>query len=75
MIVNISREIDDSKIRMGRARIKITQQELGRRTGLTREKINALENAKCRIVEYGLLEKIANVFGIQANELLKKEER
>lgn len=75
MIVSISKEIDDSKIRMERARLKISQRELAERTGTSREKINAIENAKCKKVQIELLEKLANVFNLTVEDLLKKEER
>lgn len=74
MVVNISREVDDTKIRMERARIKMTQQVLADKVETSREKINLIENAKCKRVKYELLEKIANVFNLKTNDLLKKEE-
>lgn len=75
MVVNFSKEIDVSKIRMERARLKISQKDLAEKAGTAREKINAIENGRCKKVKYGLLEKIANAFDIQAEDLLKKEER
>jgi transcriptional regulator with XRE-family HTH domain len=75
MVVNISKEIDNAKIRIERARLNISQRELAEKVKTSREKINAIENAKCKKVKYELLEKIANVFNVQINELLKKEER
>ncbi len=75
MIVNIPKEIDDSKIRMERARLKISQNDLAKRVGVSREKINLIENAKYKILKYELLDKIANVFQIKIQDLLKKEER
>lgn len=75
MIVNVSKEIDDSKIRMERARLHITQRELAERTGTSREKINAIENVKCKKVQIELLEKLAEVFRMNVEDLLKKEER
>lgn len=75
MIVNISKEIDDSKIRMERARLKISQLELARRVKTSREKINAIENARCKKVKYELLKEIAKTFNLKAEDLLKKEER
>lgn len=75
MIVNISKEIDDSKIRMERARLKISQRELANLTGTSREKINAIENVKCKRVQIELLEKLAEVFKLNVEDLLKKEER
>ncbi len=75
MIVNVSKEIDDSKIRMERARLHITQRELAERTGTSREKINAIENVRCKKVQIELLEKLAEVFRLNVEDLLKKEER
>ncbi len=75
MIANISKEIDDSKIRMERARLHISQRELAERTGTSREKINAIENVKCKKVQIELLEKLAEVFRLNVEDLLKKEER
>ena len=75
MIVSVSKEIDDSKIRMERARLHISQKELAQRIETTREKINAIENAKCKKVQIELLEKLANVFELKVEDLLKKEER
>ena len=75
MVVDISKEIDDSKIRMERARLHISQKELAQRTGTTREKINAIENDKCKKVQIELLEKLANVFELKVEDLLKKEKR
>ena len=71
MIVSVSKEIDDSKIRMERARLHISQKELAQRIGTTREKINAIENAKCKKVQIELLEKLANVFELKVEDLLK----
>lgn len=75
MVVDISKEIDDSKIRMERARLHISQKELAQRIGTTREKINAIENAKCKKVQIELLEKLANIFELKVEDLLKKEKR
>lgn len=75
IVVDISKEIDDSKIRMERARLHISQKELAQRIGTTREKINAIENAKCKKVQIELLEKLANVFELKVEDLLKKEKR
>lgn len=75
MVIDISKEIDDSKIRMERARLHISQKELAQRIGTTREKINAIENAKCKKVQIELLEKLANIFELKVEDLLKKEKR
>ena len=65
--------VSDEKIRMQRARLHISQQELANRTGLKREKITAIENNKCKKVEENVLKKIANAFDLQIEDLLKKE--
>lgn len=69
------KEVSDEKIRMQRAKLHISQQELANRTGLTREKIMAIENAKCKKVTFETLEKLANAFEVNVEDLLKKEER
>ncbi len=75
MIVKAVKEIDDSKIRMQRARLRISQRELAERVGTSRDKINAIENSKCKKVDCELLERIAKEFELQTQDLLKKEER
>ena len=68
-------EVSDEMIRMQRAKLHISQKELANRTGLTREKIMAIENAKCKKVTTEALEKLANAFDLELEDLLKKEER
>lgn len=68
-------EVSDEMIRMQRAKLHISQQELAIRTGLSREKITALENAKCKIVSETILSKLADIFNVEVEDLLKKEER
>ena len=68
-------EISDERIRMERAKLHISQKELAIRTGITREKIMAIENAKCKNVEKETLEKLAKEFNVELNELFKKEKR
>lgn len=68
-------KVSDEKIRMHRARLHISQQELANRTGLTREKITAIENSKCKKVSEEILQKLADVFDLKVEDLLKKEER
>ena len=75
MLVKIIKEIDDAEIRMQRARLKLSQRELAEKVGTSREKINAIENSRCKKVECELIEKIADEFGLQWQDLLKKEER
>lgn len=68
-------KVSDEKIRMQRAKLHISQQELANRTGLTREKITAIENAKCKKVSEEVLQKLADAFNLKVEDLLKKEER
>lgn len=68
-------QVSDEAIRMQRARLHISQRELAERTGLTREKIMAIENAKCKKVEEETLQRIANAFDLKLEDLLKKQER
>lgn len=67
--------VSDEKIRMQRARLHISQQELAKRTGLTREKIMAIENAKCKKVSEEVLQKLAEAFNLKVEDLLEKQER
>ncbi len=75
MIVKISKEIDECKIRMQRARLKMSQRELAQKVKTSREKINSIENARCKTVKIELLEEIANIFDLDVQDLFKKEER
>lgn len=68
-------EVSDEKIRMQRARLHISQKELAKRTGVTREKIVAIENAKCKKITEEILQKLASAFNLEVEDLLKKEER
>lgn len=68
-------QVSDEAIRMQRARLHISQQELANRTGLTREKITAIENARCKKVSQEILQKLAEAFDLKVEDLLKKEER
>lgn len=75
MVLVKEMQVSDEAIRMHRARLHISQQELANRTGLTREKIMAIENAKCKKVTEETLQRIANAFDLKLEDLLKKEER
>lgn len=68
-------QVSDEQVRMQRAKLHISQEELARRTGLKREKIMAIENKKCKKVQIEILEKLANIFEVKVEDLLKKEER
>lgn len=67
--------VSDEQIRMQRAKLHITQDELAKKSGLTRAKIVAIENNKCKKVSEEILEKLAKVFKLKVKDLLKKEER
>lgn len=75
MILVKEMQVSDEVIRMQRAKLHISQQELANRTGLTREKITAIENAKCKKVPEEVLRKLADAFNLKVEDLLKKEER
>lgn len=66
-------QISDEAVRMQRAKLHISQDELARRSKLTRAKIVAIENAKCKKVAEETLQKIADVFNVKIEDLLKKE--
>ncbi len=68
-------EVSDEMIRMQRARLHISQKELAQRTGMTREQVLAMENAKCKKITETSLKKLATVFGVKVEDLLKKEMR
>lgn len=75
MIVNISKEVDTTKIRMERARLNISQRQLAEKIKTKRETINAIENKRRKTVKFETLEKIAKIFNLQPEDLLVKEER
>ncbi len=75
MILVKEMQVSDEAIRMERARLHISQQELADRTGLKRAKIMAIENAKCKKVPEEILQKLADAFNLKVEDLLKKEER
>lgn len=75
MILVREREVSDEMIRMQRAKLHITQDGLAKITGLTRAKIMAIENSKCKKVTVETLEKLASAFNVTVEDLLKKEER
>ena len=60
---------------MERARLKMSQRELAQKVKTSREKINSIENARCKTVKIELLEEIANIFDLDVQDLLKKEKR
>ncbi len=75
MNVLIPFQVDATRIRMERARLKMSQRELAQKVKTSREKINSIENARCKTVKIELLEEIANIFDLDVQDLLKKEKR
>lgn len=75
MILVKEMQVSDEAIRMQRARLHISQRELAEKIGLTREKIMAIENAKCKKVTEETLQKLADAFNLKLEDLLKKQER
>lgn len=75
MIVNIPKKVDATKIRMERARLNLDRNELADRIGETRYVLSSIENEKYKTVKLTVLEKLAEAFDLQVEDLLKKEER
>lgn len=75
MIVNVPFKVDTTKIRMERARLNLDKKQLADKIGETRFVIGSIENEKYKTVKYAVLEKLANIFGLKVEDLLKKEER
>lgn len=68
-------KVDATRIRMERARLNLDKTQLAERIGETRFVIGSIENEKYKTVKLTVLEKIANVFDLKVEDLLKKEER
>ena len=75
MVVNIPRKVDATKIRMERARLNLDRNQLADKIGETRYVLGSIENEKYKMVKLTVLEKLAKVFNLQVEDLLKKEER
>lgn len=74
MFITEIKEVSATKIRMQRAKLHISQQKLGNIIGISREKINAIENNRCKKINRDILLKLANAFNVEEKDLLKKEE-
>ncbi|BFH59618.1 helix-turn-helix transcriptional regulator [Paenibacillus azoreducens] len=61
-------EVLENTIKMNRARLQLTQEQLAERIGVTRKTINTIENGKF-IPSTVLAIKLAKVFGITVEEL------
>lgn len=61
-------EVLENTIKLNRARLQLTQEQLAERVGVTRKTINTIENGKF-IPSTILAIKLAKVFGITVEEL------
>lgn len=75
MDVMIPFKVDTTKIRMERARLNLDKTELAQKIGETRFVISSIENDKYKTVKITVLEKLAKVFNLNVEDLIKKEER
>lgn len=75
MQVIIPYNIDTEKIRMERARLNLNKKQLADKIGETRFVIGSIENEKYKTVKLNVLEKLAKVYNLKVEDLLKKEER
>lgn len=75
MQVIIPYSIDTEKIRMERARLNLNKKQLADKIGETRFVIGSIENEKYKTVKLNVLEKLAKVYNLKVEDLLKKEER
>lgn len=75
MIVMMPFQVDTTKIRMERARLNLDKTQLANKIGETRFVIGSIENEKYKTVKFSVLEKLANIFNLEVEDLLKKEER
>ncbi|MGG3279605.1 helix-turn-helix transcriptional regulator [Paenibacillus solani] len=64
----MSEERLENTIKMNRARLQLTQEQLAERVGVTRKTINTIENGKF-IPSTLLALKLAKIFGIPVEEL------
>lgn len=75
MFAMIPFQVDTTKIRVERARLNLDKTQLAEKIGETRFVISSIENEKYKTVKLTVLEKLANVFNLKIEDLLKKEER
>lgn len=75
MQVCIPFQVDATKIRMERARLNLNKNQLAEKIGETRFVVSSIENERYKKVDLEILKKIAKVFNLKVEELLKKEER
>lgn len=73
MIVKIPIEVDATKIRMERARLNLDKNQLASKINETRFVISSIENEKYKTVKLEVLQKLADVFNLNVEDLLKKK--
>lgn len=73
--VIIPYEVNAEKIRMERARLNLSKNQVAEKIGETRFVISSIENEKYKTVKMSILEKLAKLYDLKAEELLKKEKR
>lgn len=75
MNVLIPYKVDAEKIRMERARLNLNKNQVAEKIGETRFVISSIENEKYKAVKLNVLEKLAKIYNLKVEDLLKKEER
>ena len=75
MFVKMLFQVDATRIRMERARLNLDRNQLAKTINETRFVISSIENEKYKTVKLEVLQKLADVFNLKVEDLLKKEER
>ena len=75
MNVLVPYKVDAERIRMERARLNLNKNQVAEIIGETRFVISSIENEKYKIVKMSVLKKLAELYNLKVEELLKKEER
>lgn len=75
MFVKMLFQVDATRIRMERARLNLDRNQLAKMINETRFVISSIENEKYKTVKLEVLQKLADVFNLKVEDLLKKEER
>lgn len=75
MFVKIPFQVDATRIRMERARLNLDRNQLAKKINETRFVISSIENEKYKTAKLEVLQKLADVFNLKVEDLLKKEER
>lgn len=73
MDVLIPYKVNAEKIRMERARLNLNKNQVAEKIGETRFVISSIENEKYKAVKLSVLEKLAKVYNLKVEDLLKKE--